>query len=158
MSGNNERRLTPREAREQAAEATGFLASVEIVVGDDVYEIPQRGLLDDEQRDRMNELELESETWDREPDIVMPDGTARPGPLKVPYRRGGKLIKPSYPVRVAVALWGEERYARYKAAGGRASDVTATLARLDRRIEERERVDPKSEGSDHNMGAGAEPD
>jgi len=168
-----DKRLTPQQAREQAAEATGFLASVEIVVDGEVFEIPQRGLLDDDQREALNELELETESWDHEPDIeiperrlkdkdgnetaVLPAETIRGG-LKTPYRKNGKLIKPAYPVRVAIALFGEEKYKRFKAGGGRASDVTATLARLDRRIEERERSDPKSVGSDSGVAAVADGD
>jgi hypothetical protein len=77
------------------------------------------------------------------------------GGLKLPYRdKDGVLIKPSYPVRVAIALWGQERYDKYKSLGGRAADITGTLARLDRRLEMREQgdeeggqpADPKSEG------------
>ena len=150
MTSNGEwkRRFnSPREAREQAAEAQGFLASIEIKVGDEVYEVPQRGLLDDDQSDRMNAVELETETWDREPDIVLGD-TTRPGPLKRPYRKGGKLVTPGYAVRVAIALWGEAKYQKYKAGGGRATDVTAALAMLDKRLEERLAADPKSVGDD----------
>src|SRR6185312_9916075 len=114
----SDKRLTPQQAREQAAEATGFLASVEILIGEEVFEIPQRGLLDDDQREALNKLELETESWDREPDIeiperrlkdkdgnetdVLPAQTIR-GALKTPYRKNGKLITPSYPVQVAVA-------------------------------------------------------
>jgi hypothetical protein len=165
------RKLTPREARDQAAEATGFLASIEIVVGDEVFEVPQRGLLDDDQRERMNELDLESESWDREPDITTPErrikdedgheiiiipSETRPGSLKIPYRKNGKLIKPSYPVQVAIALWGKEKYERFKAAGGAATTVTATLARLDRRLEERESSDPKSVASAGEVESGTD--
>lgn len=168
---SEERRITPQQAREQAAEATGFLASIEIVVGDEVFEIPQRGLLDDDQREALNELELETESWDREPDIEIPerrtkndDGSetviaaeTRPGALKIPYRKDGKLIKPAYAVRVAVALLGEERYKKFKAGGGRAADITATLARLDKRIEKRAEgeegvpADPKSVAGDSGV-------
>lgn len=149
MNTNGHKRLydSPREAREQAAEAQGFLASIIIKAGGQDYEVPQRGLLDDDQAERMNELDLEAETWDREEDITISD-TTRPGPLKRPYRKNGKLIKPSYAVRVAVALWGQEVYDRYKNAGGRATDVTAALAMLDRRVEEREKIDSKSVAGD----------
>lgn len=144
-NGINKRQFSsPREAREQAAEAQGFLAGVEIKVGDETYEIPQRGLLDDEQADRFAQLELEIESWDHEPDITASDGSVRPGQLKRPYRKAGKLITPPYAVRVAIALWGEDKYRKYKAGGGRAADVTAALAMLDRRVEERESADPKS--------------
>jgi hypothetical protein len=158
------RRVSPREAKEQAAEATGFIASIEIVIGEEVFEVPQRGLLDDDQRERMDELEMESETWAREDDIPErrikdKDGNetvipARQGALKLPYRDiHGKLIKPSYPVRVAIALWGKAKYDRFKAGGGSATTVTATLARLDIRLEEREERDPKSQGGATQVGS-----
>ena len=137
---------SPLEARQQAAEAQGFAASAEIKAGDEVFEIPQRGLMDDDQAERMAELELETESWDHEDDVTLSNGTVVPGALKRPYRKNGKLIKPAYPVRVAIALWGEEKYARYKAAGGQATDVTAALAQLDRRLQERADADPKSVG------------
>lgn len=169
LSALNEerRRISPKEAREQAAEATGFTASIEIVIGEEVFEIPQRGLLDDDQRERMDELEMETETWDYEDDIVIPartiknaDGTetvvepmrTAKGGLKIPYRKGGKQVKPSYAVRVAVALWGEARYKEYKRLGGRAADVTGTMARLDRRLEKREEADPFREGGAGPVG------
>jgi len=137
---------SPLEARQQAAEAQGFAASLEIKAGDEVFEVPQRGLMDDDQAERLAELELETESWDHGEDITLSDGTIIPGQLKRPYRKNGKLIKPSYAVRVAIALWGEEKYNRYKAAGGRAADVTAALAQLDRRLGERADGDPKSVG------------
>jgi len=135
---------SPLEARQQAAESQGFAASLEIKAGDEVFEVPQRGLLDDDQAERLAELELETESWDHGPDVTLSDGTVIPGQLLRPYRKNGKLVKPAYPVRVAVALWGEEKYARYKAAGGRAADVTAALAQLDKRVEERAGDDSKS--------------
>lgn len=137
---------SPLEARQQAAEAQGFAASLEIEAGGEVFEVPQRGLLDDDQAERLAELELETESWDREDDVTLSNGTVVQGSLKRPYRKNGKLVKPAYPVRVAIALWGEERYARYKAAGGQATDVTAALARLDQRMEDRSAADSKSVG------------
>jgi hypothetical protein len=159
-------KISPQQAREQAAESGGFLDSVVITVGGEDFEVPQRGLLDDDQRARLDALELEAETWDREDPIEYPERIVRdehgsethypartePGALKLPYRKDGQLIEPGYPVQVAIALWGEEKYGRYKAKGGRASDVTATLARLDRIVKKRETggdgkpADPKSVG------------
>lgn len=187
-------KITSLQAREQAAEATGFLDGYILVVGGQEYEIPQRGLLDDDARERLNELDLETETWDRDDDILFasvetvaviadvlrenPDVSTeelrqevakkiadavaaadnfnkRPGPLKVPYRKNNELIKPPYQVQVAMAVLGDE-YEKFKAAGGRASDVTATLARLDRKVEEREASDPKSVGSDSEVASTAD--
>lgn len=152
-------RITPKQAREQAAEAKGFLASKEIWIGDECFEIPNRGLLDEDQLERLNELELEVETWDHHPDVEIPerrlkdkDGNetavyparTESGLLITPHRKNGKPIKPSYQVRVAIALWGKEKYERYKAGGGFPTDVTAVLSQLDEKIKERESSDPKS--------------
>lgn len=150
-------RLTPKQAREQAAEAQGFLASKSIWIGEEEFEIPQRGLMDDEQRERLNELEIESESWDRHPDVTI-GGRTRPGDLKMPYRKNGKPIKPGYPARVAIALWGEEKWRRYLAGKGRSSDVTAILAELDIKASQRERDDSKSVASGGDVDAGTEPD
>lgn len=165
MSSSNGHRRTfnsPAEARAQAAEAQGFLASIIIKAGGEDYEVPQRGLLDDDQADRMFALELETESWDREDPITIkaPDGseTTRQGPLKRPYRKDGKLIKPAYAVQVATAIWGQAKYDKYKAAGGRASDVTAALAYLDQRVQEREADDSKSVGGDRPAASLAQTD
>lgn len=146
------RKLSPKEAREAAAEAGGFLASITLTAGGEDFEIPQRGLLDDEQREAMDQLEFESQSWDREPDveITRADGSTYTlkGNLKLPYQKDGKLVKPTYAQRVAIALWGKAKWERYKKAGGSAVDVTATLARLDNVVEDRVRRDPKSVGGD----------
>ena len=154
------RKLSPREAREVAAEASGFLASEIITAGGEDFEVPQRGLLDDDARERLNELEFEAQQWDRDDDVVIPDtrithpdgsveivpGFTRKGDLKLPYQKDGKLVRPPYPVQLAIALWGEDKYNRYKAAGGQATDVTATLARLDKVVEARAEGDGEGEG------------
>lgn len=156
--GDARRKISPREAREQAAEAGGFLASITITAGGVDYEVPQRGLLDDDQREAMDALEFASQSWDREVDveITRADNSTYtvPGNLKLPYQKDGKLVKPTYSVQVAIALWGKEKYETYKRNGGQASDVTATLALLDRIVQRRERgtgdaqADPKSVGGD----------
>src|SRR5579875_1607157 len=91
------RKLSPREAREAAAEAGGFLASEIITLKGNDYEIPQRGLLDDDQREAMDQLEFESQSWDREDDveITRADGSTYTlrGNLKLPYQKGGKRIQ-----------------------------------------------------------------
>jgi hypothetical protein len=145
-------KLSPEQAREQAAEALGFLAQEVITAGGEEFVIPQRGLMDDDQREAVDEVDLEFQQCDREPDveITRPDGSTYtlPGNVKLPYRKDGVLMKPSYAVRIAQAILGEEAYKRYKAKGGRATDITVTLQRLDMRIEEREKIDSKSAGGD----------
>lgn len=61
------RQVSPAEAREQAAEYLGFTASKEIVLETgEVFEIPNPGLLDDDQQERFEELQAELDTFDHE--------------------------------------------------------------------------------------------
>lgn len=142
------RQHNPREAREQAAEALSFIASEEIVINGEVFEVPNRGLFDDDQRDRINQLEFESESWDRDDD----------GQLKRPYRVKGKLVRPPYEVQYVTALFGPDKYKRFKAGGGRATDVMALLAYMDRRVVERAASDPKSVDSGADLGGASDGD
>lgn len=148
-----------QEAKEQAAEYFGFTASVYIQTKDGkVWEIPNPGLLDDDQQERWEELQFQLEQCDREDDIVIPertleDGTfipARviPGEVIVPHRINGELLKPPYNVRLAIALFGEEGYREYKAGGGIANQIALEWARMNKEYQERVASDPKSDGSD----------
>ena len=87
--------LSPREAREQAAECLGFMASQPIQIGDEVFEVPHPSLLDDDQQNRYDELQLSLENLDRWPDVTDEDGSVlRQGELKDPHRtKDGKLVE-----------------------------------------------------------------
>ena len=151
--------MSVEEAREQAAEYFGFTASSSIrVANGKVFEIPNPGLMDDDQQERWEALQFELEQCDREPDIevpeqTLPDGTvisARvvKGDFLTPYRKDGQLLTPPYNVRLAKALFGEEGYAEYKAGGGIAAQIAMEWARMNREFEKRVSADPKSGGSD----------
>ena len=146
-----------KEAREQAAEYFGFISSVPIQLENGtVFEIPNPGLLDDDQQERWDELLFLLEQCDRDEDLVVPgykreDGTevperVIPGELKTPYRINGELLKPPYAVRVAKALFGEDGYAEFKANGGSSNQIALEWARMNREYEERAKSDPKSDG------------
>lgn len=144
-----------QEAKEQAAEYFGFTASAFIQTSDGaVWEIPNPGLMDDDQQERWEDLQFELEQCDREPDKVFPeytldDGTIVPerrieGDLMVPYRKDGVRMKPSYNVRLAIVLFGEAGYKKYKAGGGIANQIALEWARMNREYQERVEADPKS--------------
>lgn len=146
------------EAKEQAAEYFGFTASTYIRVDSGkVFEIPNPGLLDDDQQERWEQLQFDLEGCDREPDIEIPeqkldDGSvlaARtlPGNPIMPYRKDGQLLKPPYAVRLAIALFGEEGQKEYKAGGGIANQISVEWARMNKEYQERVERDPKSAGS-----------
>jgi hypothetical protein len=165
MSSSPRVPVSVEEAKAQAAEYFGFTASSHIRVSSgEVFEIPNPGLMDDDQQERWEELQFELEQCDREPDITvpeqtLPDGTklaARTvrGDLISPYRKDGGLLKPPYNVRLAKALFGEEGYAKYKAGGGIANQIAMEWARMNREFEERVNSgDSKSGGSDSTLAA-----
>ena len=152
------RAVSPKASRDQVAEYHGFAASEDILINDEVFEIPNPSLLDDDQQERFNELNAEIErTCDREDDIEIPehttdDGTVFPaktlkGDLKEPYVINGAPLKPAYNTRLAVVLFGEEGYARFKAGGGRSNQIALIWGQMNAEYEKRRKQDPKSVGS-----------
>lgn len=146
------------QAREQAAEYFGFTASVFIQVDSGkVFEIPNPGLMDDDQLERWEDLRFRLEKCDREPDTEVPEqrldnGAVIPahtieGDVLTPYRINGELLKPPYNVQLAIVLFGEEGYKEYKAGGGASSQITLEWARMNKEYQERVADDPKSGGS-----------
>lgn len=159
-----ERRIpvSVKEAKEQAADYFGFTASTFIQIeGGKVFEIPNPGLMDDDQQERWEELQFQVEKCDRHPDVVIDSTTVTdsngttttvppytaPGDIMIPHRIDGGLLKPSYNVRLAIALWGEEGYEEYKKGGGIANQIGLEWARMNREYQERLKTDSKSTGS-----------
>lgn len=158
------RQVSPAEARAQAAEYLGFAESTEIVLDSgEVFEIPNPGLMDDDQQERFEELQAELDTFDHE-EVEVPvveytvetrtDGTTYSEPKVVghkkertlltnPHRKNGKPVKPPYNVRLAIALWGKEGYERYKAGGGRANQIALEWTRMNREFMAKVQSDPK---------------
>lgn len=127
-----------QRARAQAEAYQSIFAPTQLELdGGDPITIPPHPnlrMLDDECMDAYDELLFEADTqYDREPDLQIPEqkldnGVVLPaevkrGNLKVPYRIGGKLVKPSYSVRVVQAALGEELYKKLRAGGRNAADV-----------------------------------
>ena len=154
MAKGNRAAVSTREAKEQAAEYFGFTASVYVEgKSGDIYEIPSPGMLDDDQQERWDELQFLLESCDRSDDIVVPerevDGVVIPartiqGDLKTPYRINGELLKPTYNARLAIALFGEEGYEKFKADGGSGNQVALEWARMNKEYMERVEADSKS--------------
>lgn len=165
MSNKPRTPVSVDEARQQAAEYFGFTASASIRVSTgEVFEIPNPGLMDDDQQERWEALQFDLESCDRDESIELPeqkleDGTVIPprtikGDILTPYRKNGELLKPPYNVRLAIALFGEEGYRKYKAGGGIANQIAMEWARMNREFEERVNSgDSKSGGSDSAVAA-----
>ncbi len=160
---------TVQEAKDQAAEYFGFAASTYIQTDDGkVWEIPNPGLMNDDQQERWEDLQYELQSFDRDEDLVFPehkleDGTVVPerrieGDLLVPYRKNGERMKPSYNIRLAKVLFGEDGYEEYKAAGGIANQIALEWARMNAEYQARVKTDPKSDGSRPTLEAVPERD
>jgi hypothetical protein len=149
--------VTFEEAREQAAEQLGFVASERIQVGNEIFEIPNPSLLDDEQQTRHDQLQFESESWERHPDTLNDDGSVKVrGALKEPHRKDGQLVE-NYNIQLAKAIFGK-RYSAYKAAGGRANDLAVIWWKMNKALADRRATDSKSVGSDPDLAVVSDAD
>ncbi|SDD58723.1 hypothetical protein SAMN04488581_2603 [Mycolicibacterium neoaurum] len=164
MPKHGKRDVSVEEAKEQAADYFGFAESVIIKTNNGKFEIPNPGLLTDEQQQRYDELQADVATCDTKEVMVPiydteiirdPDGTIRTVNKKVgerseditliPHRKDGNLVKPPYNVRLAIALWGEDGYERFKTGGGIANQIGLEWTRMNQEYQERMESDPKSE-------------
>jgi hypothetical protein len=145
--------LKPQDAIEQTAQYLGFMAGMPIDIGDaQPWILPNPSLLGDEQEDRYNQelvdQELEAEQYDRYPDVLDDDGeVVTRGAVKQPPRINGVIVE-NRDVRIAKALMGADVYAKFKAAGGRASQITLHWQHMGKFMRDRAAKDPKSGGSD----------
>lgn len=150
-----------RRAREQATAYQSVFDSTFIDLDDgSTIEIPPHPdlrMLNDDRQEAYEELLFETESYDREPDVFIPEqhldggvtlpAETRQGQLKWPYRKNGELIKPPYRTRVVQVALGDEAYARLKANGLDAADVWKIWREQNERIINRGDADPKSNGS-----------
>jgi hypothetical protein len=149
-----------RRAREQATAYNSVFAPTPLKLDDGETVLipphPNLGMLDDEQQEAYEELLFETESYDREDDLHIPEQTLasgvvlpaeiRRGVLKQPYRKDGVLIKPPYSVRVAQVCLGEADYKKLRAGGKSAADVRRIWSEQSLELAEREADDPKSVG------------
>lgn len=156
------------KAREQAEAYNSLLADQELELEDgSILKVPPHpdlGMMDDEQMEAYEELLVEVESYDREPDIVIPEqklrdpdtghetgvvlpGETQKGALKRPYRKDGVLVKPPHSVRVVQAVLGPEKYAALRAGGRGAKDVWRLWGEQGLELRQRQESDSKSDGS-----------
>lgn len=152
MQSDGQPKNSFEEARGQAAEYLGFVASELIKVGTKTFEIPNPSLLDDDQQTRYDALQFELESWDRHDDILNDDGTVKVrGELKEPHRKDGKLVD-NYNIQLAKAIFGDD-FEDFKKAGGRSSDVSTIWWKFNKKLADRRAADSKSGGGDSAVAA-----
>jgi hypothetical protein len=153
-------------AREQAQAYESVFAPLDLQLDNgDILEIPPHPnlrLLDDDRQEAYEELLFETESYDRHPDIYIPEqqltnGVVLPaetkrGELLIPYRRDGQLIKPPYTVRVVQVCLGDEKYEQLKVGGKRAADVWRLWNESAERLQKRQQEDSKSNDRAHPLG------
>lgn len=164
-----------RHAREQAAEYDSPFASTELKLDDGTVIVvppdPRLRLLDDDALAALDRLNLEIESYDRHPDIFIPEqkikdrvgneitlpSETRPGALKEPHRKTDEtgqqiLLDPPYTVQVVQIALGQEDYARLRAGKingrrGSAADVNRIWNEQGAALVKRQAADSKSDGS-----------
>lgn len=166
------------EAREQAAEYDSIFAATPLVLDDGttimVPPPPGTGLIDEDAQDAINELNLRLESFDRWPDVEVPEQTVydennnivsvlpastRPGVLKTrPYRRTDpqtseviEVLKPDVEAQQVIFVLGKQAYDKLRAATvngvrGSQADVWRIWHKQSAQILERQKIDSKSNG------------
>ncbi|UCR74389.1 tail assembly chaperone [Mycobacterium phage Ritam007] len=176
-----------KSAAEQAEQYSSVFAPRKLVLDDGTELVipphPNLRMLDDDALAALEALNFELESYDREPDIFIPeqkikdkDGNeivlpaeTKPGPLKTnPYRKTDKdgnttIMNPPYEVQVAKIALGEEDYAKLRAGTingrkGSAADVWRAWNEQSLEVKKRVDADPKSDGSSLDLEAVSSPD
>lgn len=164
---------TGKAAADQAKDNDGIFAPTTLRFDDgssiEVPPNPAWRLLDDDRLEEYDELMFEAESYDRGPDIFIPEqefddkagnriklaAETKQGNLLTPYRKtdaGGvtKLIKPPHEVRVVKAALGPQQYEKLRnglidGRRGCAADIWKLWNAAGIELAERQRDDSKSD-------------
>lgn len=132
----------------QLAEFFGFDAHYDFTVGGEPYRITYRQFLPVEVEHKLQEVEKSLEDCDRV-EITLPNGKKVKGAgYASPLRRDGELLPDSRDAMRLIAMWGEEKYRKFEAAGGPPDMLTVVWAKQDAQYEEWRRAGSKSTSSD----------
>ncbi|KWX66796.1 hypothetical protein [Mycobacterium sp. NAZ190054] len=159
------REQAPQDAHDQAVEHDSFFADdIYVAPNGEQFPVPVYEELDDDQQERLDAVQHMLNSCDRFPDVTIPGYTEEtvdddgkvtrrihpertaPGGYKMPYEKGGERVSPPANVQLTEALLGDEQFAKFKAAKGKSSVFVKMFMELQRRVQEREQSDPKSEG------------
>lgn len=176
---------TGRQAAEQARDNASIFAPHTLTFDDgtsiEVPPNPTLRLLDDERLAEYDRLMFEAESYDREPEIYIPEqvikdkagnelrlpAETRPGALRTPYRRTvdgeTSLVTPPHEVRVVKAVLGEQQYDMLRnglidGRRGSSADVWRVWNIQGMDLVERQRNDSKSDGGVDVLAAVSEAD
>lgn len=132
----------------QLAEFFGFNAHFDFTVGDELYRITYRQFLPADVEKKLQEVDKSLEDCDRT-EVSLPNGKKVTGTAyAIPLRRKGKLLDDSRDALRLIAMWGEEKYRRFEAAGGPPDMLSIAWARQDAQYEEWRKAGSKSASRD----------
>lgn len=136
------------DAIEQLAEFFGFKAHHDFKVGGEVYRITQRQFLSADVERKLQQVDRDLEDCDRA-EILLPSGKKAKGMAPaLPLRRNGELLKDSRDALRLIALWGEDKYRKFEAAGGPPEMLSIVWAKMDAEYERWKSAGSKSASSD----------
>lgn len=144
---------------------------------------PTLRLLDDDALADLDQLEFDLESYDRHPDIYVPEqkgkdrngdeitlpAEVKPGAVKIPYRKTDpdtnktELLNPPYEVQIVAIAIGKAAYAKLRAGKingrkGSAADVLRIWNARTAELEGRRESDSKSDGGADVLADVAAPD
>jgi len=132
----------------QLAEYFGFDANYDFAVDGEPYRITYRQFLPVDVERKLQEVEKSLEDCDRT-EVELPNGKKVKGTdYAIPLRRNGKLLPDSRDALRLIAMWGEEKYRKFEAAGGPPDMLTVVWAKQNWQYEEWRRAGSKSASRD----------
>lgn len=118
-------------AIEQLAEFFGFDAHYDFTVKGERYRITYRQFLPADVDLRLREVDKAVEGYDRA-EVSLPNGKTVKGAMPaIPLRLKGELVKDSIDAQRLIAMWGEEKYRTFEAAGGPPDMLAIVWAKQD---------------------------
>lgn len=134
------------DAIEQLAEFFGFKAHHDFKVAGEVYRITYRQFLPADVERKLQEVDKSLEDCDRA-EVELANGKKVQSGFKLPLRRKGKLLPDSREALRLIAMWGEDKYRKFEAAGGPPDMLTVVWAKQDAEYEKWRSTGSKSSDS-----------
>ncbi len=136
------------DAIEQLAEFFGFNAHYDFKVKGETFRITYRQFLTADVERKLQQVDKDLEDCDRA-EVMLANGKKVEGlRYQTPLRRGGELLADSKDALRLIAIWGEEKYRKFEAAGGPPEMLTTVWAKQESEYEKWRKTGSKSADSD----------
>jgi hypothetical protein len=122
----------------------GLKIHFDFIVDGEPFRITYREFLPVDVERKLQEVEKSLEDCDIA-EVTLPNGKKIKGAVPaIPLRRNGELLPDSADAMRLIAMWGEEKYRRFEAAGCAPSMLSAVWAEQDSKVSEWRRSGSKS--------------